>query len=436
MDRRRRQRTTIALLFLAGIVNFLDRSSLSIANSPIRADLHLSGTRMGALLSIFSLSYGVAQLPAGWLLDRFGTRLLLALGLGFWSSAQVATGFVRSFASFVPMRVALGVGEAPFMPAGVKAIHGWFAAEERGWPMGLLNASSVLGQAAAPPLLTALLLSAGWRAMFVAIGAAGVVLAAAWYPLYRDPPLALDPAPGRAPGPELAPASIQPDSMPASTSASTPWASLLRDRTMWGMILGFSGINYTAWLYLAWLPGYLEIGRHLTLARSGWVAAIPFLFGACGMLASGLIADRLVRAGRSPIASRKALIVGGMVASAACTFLVAHAASTRAAVLLIGLALFSIHFAGTAAWGLVQFAAPARLVATVSTIQNFGSFLCASAAPLVTGWLLDRTHSFSIALGVCSGVTLGGALAYLALVQRPIAVADAASAVRSVRFTA
>jgi sugar phosphate permease len=383
-------------------VNYLDRSSLSIANGPIRAELHLSGTRMGALLSIFSFSYGLAQLPAGWLLDRFGTQLLLALGLGFWSAAQVATGFVRSFAGFVPMRVALGAGEAPFMPAGVKAIHGWFAEEERGWPMGLLNVSSVLGQAAAPPLLTALLVYAGWRAMFVAIGAAGLVLALAWYPLYRDAPVA---------------------PLPAKTGASTatPWASLFRDRTMWGMILGFSGINYTAWLYLAWLPGYLQIARHLTLARTGSVAAIPFLFGACGMLASGLVADRLVRRGSAPIPSRKALIVGGMVASAACTFLVAHAASTRAAVLLMGLALFSIHFAGTAAWGLVQFAAPARLVATVGTIQNFGSFMCASAAPLVTGWLLDRTHSFSIALGVCSGVTLGGALAYLVLVQRPIA---------------
>jgi sugar phosphate permease len=406
------QRTTIALLFVAGLVNYLDRSSLSIANGPIRAELHLSATRMGALLSIFSFSYGLAQLPAGWLLDRFGTRLLLALGLGFWSAAQVATGFVRSFAGFVPMRVALGAGEAPFMPAGVKAIHGWFAAEERGWPMGLLNTSSVLGQAAAPPLLTALLLYAGWRAMFVAIGAAGLVLALAWYPLYRDAPVALASAQGAG------------ASMPASTlisAAPTPWGGLFRDRTMWGMILGFSGINYTAWLYLAWLPGYLQIARHLTLARTGSVAAIPFLFGACGMLASGLVADRLVRQGSAPIPSRKVLIVGGMVASAACTFLVAHAASTRTAVLLIGLALFSIHFAGTAAWGLVQFAAPARLVATVGTIQNFGSFMCASAAPLVTGWLLDRTHSFSIALGVCSGVTLGGAVAYLLLVQRPIA---------------
>ena len=172
--------TTVALLFLAGIVNFLDRSSLSIANGPIRLELHLSGTEIGALLSVFSFTYGVAQLPTGWLLDRFGTRLLLGLGLFFWSSAQVATGFVRGFAQFLPMRVALGVGEAPFFPGGVKAIHDQFPAQERGWPMGILNASTTLGQAVAPPMLTLLLVWFGWRAMFIAIGGLGIALAVAW----------------------------------------------------------------------------------------------------------------------------------------------------------------------------------------------------------------------------------------------------------------
>ena len=417
-EKRRLQRLTVALLFLAGIINFLDRSSLSIANGSIRADLHLSGTEIGALLSIFSFTYGLSQLPVGWLLDRFGTRLLLALGLGFWSAAQVATGFVRSFAGFVPLRVALGAGEAPFLPAGVKAIHGWFAPEERGWPMGLLNASTVLGQAVAPPLLTVLLLWAGWRAMFIAIGVAGLVLALAWYPLYRDAPVGVN-----SDGEEGSSAADLAHGAHGVAEAISfaRWASLFRDRTMWGMILGFSGINYTAWLFLAWLPGYLQIARHLSLARTGWVAAIPFLFGACGMFVSGMVADRLVRSGREPIRSRKALIVGGMLASAACTFLVAHAPNTRDAVLLIGMALFAIHFAGTAAWGLVQFAAPPQLVGTVSTIQNFGSFMCASAAPVITGWLLDRTHSFSMALALCSAVTVLGAFAYLLLVHRPIA---------------
>ena len=186
---------------------------------------------------------------------------------------------------------------------------------------------------------------------------------------------------------------------------------------MGGMILGFGGINYTAWLYLAWLPGYLQIARHLTLASTGWVAAVPFLCGACGMFVSGGVADRLVLHGANPMRSRKGLIVAGMAASAACTAMVPRVGSTTAAVALVSAALFAVHFAGTAAWGLVQFAAPEGRVATVGTIQNFGSFMCASSAPLVTGWLLDRTHSFALALSVCATVTLGGAVAYLVLVR-------------------
>ena len=125
--------------------------------------------------------------------------------------------------------------------------------------------------------------------------------------------------------------------------------------------------------------------------------------------------------------SRKLLIVAGMVASAGGTALVSSATSTSAAVGLLSFALFSIHFAGTAAWGLVQFAAPEGKVATVGTIQNFGSFMVASAAPLLTGWLLDRTHSFALALGLCATVTLGGAVAYLLLVRGTIAGAPASA---------
>jgi MFS family permease len=407
--RRRGQRTVMALLFAAGVVNFLDRGSLSIANGPIRGELHLSGTEMGGLLSFFSLAYGFAQLPVGALLDRFGSRVLLGIGLLVWSAAQGATAFVGSYRQFVPLRLLLGVGEAPFFPAGVQAIEGWFAPEERGWPTGVLNASSMLGQAVAPLVLTELMLRAGWRSMFGVIGALGLVLVLAWFPLYRDP-LDGDPV-NRLRG--LRPLRGGFSFKDYSTFFCSP--------VMWGMLLGFSGINYTAWLYLAWLPGYLEFAHHVSIARTGLLAVLPFLMGACGMFVSGLAADRLVDAGRDPLRSRRRMIVAGMVLSAGFTFFVAGAQTARGAVLLIGAALFCVHFAGTAAWGLVQFAAPKGRIATVGSIQNFGSFMVASVAPLLTGWLLDRTHSFHLALLACSAVTLAGALAYAVLVRGVIA---------------
>ena len=409
-DRRRHARIVLALLISSGVVNFLDRGSLSIANGPIRSDLHLSGGQMGALLSLFSLAYGFAQLPLGSLLDRFGTRLLLGVGLIVWSAAQGATALVRSFAQFVPLRILLGFGESPFFPAGVQSIEGWFPPEERGWPTGLLNASSMLGQAIAPPVLTGLMLHGGWRAMFAAIGGLGLLVALAWFPLFRNPPKSEHREGEQA---------VREEAEHSGASVGG-WLPLLHSPVMWGMLLGFSGINYTGWLYLAWLPGYLEQARHVSVGRTGFLASLPFLMGACGMFASGVVADALTRRSYEPIRSRRWLILGGMVLSAVCTLLVPGAGSTRSAVLLIGGALFCVHIAGTAAWGLVQFAAPQGRIGTVGSIQNFGSFMVASIAPWITGLLLDVTHSFRLALLLCAAVTLAGAAAYAALVRGAI----------------
>lgn len=394
--------TILTLLVLGGIVNFLDRSALSIANTTMRGDLHLSATQIGALLSAFSLAYGLAQIPSGWMLDRMGPRTILSAGMLLWSVAQMATGMVSSFAALVATRIGLGAGEAPFLPGGFKVVHDWYETRERGVPTGILNASTTLGQAFAPPLLTLLLLSYGWRSMFISIGLLGVVVAIVWYPVYRNPEKQSE------------------AHSVVRAGALVAWGSLFRHRTIWGMMLGFSGVNYTAWLYLAWLPGYLEAAHHLSLRKTGWLAAIPFLMGSAGMLISGWIADALVRRGASPLKSRKLLIVAGMLCSAACTFAVTHAESSVAAVAVIGMALFFIHFAGTSAWGLVQIAAPAHLVGSVGSLQNFCSFLFASVAPVLTGWFLDRTHSFHIALVICACVTFLGAMAYLTLVQKPI----------------
>lgn len=167
---------TLILLFLAGIVNFLDRSSLSVASEAIRGELGLSATEFGVLLSAFSLSYGLAQLPSGMLLDRIGPRIVLGAGLIFWSLMQALTGLVNSFSHFILLRIGLGIGEAPFMPAGVKAITDWYIQKERGTALGIFNSSTVLGQAIAPPVLVCMQLAWGWRTMFVTVGLAGVIV--------------------------------------------------------------------------------------------------------------------------------------------------------------------------------------------------------------------------------------------------------------------
>ena len=399
---RSHQTITLSLLFLAGIVNFLDRASLSIANTTIRAEMHLNATGMGVLLSAFSLAYGFAQLPLIGLLDRAGTRSVLGVGLLLWSTAQMLTGFVQSFSSFVVLRVLLGTGEAPFYPCGVRSVREWFSAETRGRATAVMSMSQTVGLACAPPVLTWIMLGVGWRAMFILLGASGVAVAAAWIALHRSRHTT-----GFHEGDTTNP------------SRESAWKVLLQQRMVWGMMLGFGGINYTNWLYTAWLPGYLQSERHLSLARSGWLAAIPFLAGALGMISSGILSDRLAKAGHPLTVVHRRNVVVGMVFSAASTLAVAHSQSTTQAITGISLALFFVHFGGTSGWGYVQVVAPTHLVASLGALQNFASFMIASAAPALTGWLLDRTHSFTLALSLCSAVTLLGALSYATLAAPP-----------------
>lgn len=409
---RRVQNVTLVLLFIAGIVNFLDRSSLSVAGEAIRGDLGLSATEFGVLLSAFSLSYGFAQLPSGMLLDRFGPRIVLGAGLIFWSLMQALTGMVNSFSHFILLRIGLGIGEAPFMPAGVKSINDWYVQKERGTAVGIFNSSTVLGQAIAPPALVLMQIAWGWRTMFVVIGLAGIVVGLCWYAWYRnraqfdlqqDERLYL-----------AAPVQARP------TLNFSEWLGLFKRRTTWGMILGFSGVNYTGWLYIAWLPGYLQAQQGLSLAKTGWVAAIPFLAAAVGMWVNGIVVDALVRRGYDLAKTRKTAIVVGLLLSALGTLLVVQSSSPAQAVAFISMALFCVHFAGTSAWGLVQVLVSEQKVASVAAIQNFGSFVFASFAPVVTGWVVDTTHSFNLALVIAACVTFTGALCYFFIVKDPI----------------
>ena len=411
---RKIQITSMLLLLFAAIINYLDRSSLSVANMTIREELGLSATEIGVLLSAFSLAYGLAQLPCGALLDRKGPRIMLAIGMFFWSLFQAAAGMVHNFTQFILVRIGLGIGEAPMNPCGVKVINDWFNIKDRGMPMGMFNAASMIGLSIAPPILAAMMLVMGWRGMFVFIGVLGMILAVGWYLMYRD-----------RDNNKLSAEEIHYLQAGSVASRKEPlsfaeWRGLFKQRTMWGMMIGFSGINYTAWLYIAWLPGYLQSTYNLDLKSTGLLAAIPFLFGAAGMLLNGYVVDALVRRGMDAVKVRKVSIVSGMLLSAAFTAFVTRATDTTSAVTMIGMALFCIHFAGTSCWGLIHANVTARMTASVGSIQNFASFVFASFAPVITGWVLDTTKSFSLALMICAGVTVVGALAYLLLVRKPI----------------
>lgn len=310
------------------------------------------------------------------------------------------------------------VGESPFVISAVKTVNDWFDVCDRATPMGIVNASTTLGQAIAPPILTVTLLAFGWRGMFMLIGTPGLLLSIVWFAFYRDrKKVSLNRS-------ELAYLDASGRWSSSSRISFSQWCSLFRLRTVWGLMLGFGDINYTVWLYMSWMPNYLEAEHHVSVAKTGAIAVIPFSCGAVGMLLSGIIADLLVRNGIPPTRSHKTLLVFGMTCSASCTLLVRYVPGATGAAFAIGMTLFFNYLAGNSGWGLVQSIAPQGIVGSVAAIQNFGSFVCASFAPVITGWLLDRTHSFHLTLVICSIVSILGALSYLLIVKDPILIGE------------
>ncbi len=403
----------LALLMIAGTVNYLDRSALSIGNSAIRHDLHLSDAQMGVLLSVFAVAYGLAQLPVGVLIDRLGPRRVLGASLVLWSFAQSAAAFSGSLLQFAAARAALGIGESPMYLAGTKVCTNWFSRHERAWPIGLFNASSALGPAIAPAALTVLLVHYGWRPMFFIIGAAGLLIAMLWQLLYRDP--------------EQYGISATEREMIHAADRDVPtrpggWAALFRQPTSWGMALGFLGVIYMTWLYGTWLPDYLERQRHLSVKAAGLWTAVPQTCGFLGALLSGLVARLLTNRGVEPLDACKLPLIAGMLVTALCTAGAALVHGAPMAVLLVSVALFSANLASSCGWSMASVATTPDRVATLEAIQNVGGSVGAGLAPAITGGMVQLTGSFTPALLLASAIAVLSALIYAVLVREPARV--------------
>src|SRR3984957_20185638 len=213
----------LGLVLAAGLVNYVDRVTLSVTGPVIAGELHLRPSQMGLLFSAFLWTYGLAQAPVGAIIDRVGPRRLLTGALTLWSAAQGATGLAVGLPQLIVARLFLGLGEAPQWPPGAKVVRPWFAPHVRGLATGVFNSASTLGPAIAPPLVTGLMLAFGWRGAFFATALAGLGVALLWIALYRD-------APAGADGEAMAP--------------RTPWRVLFAAPALWAMALGNVGSGY------------------------------------------------------------------------------------------------------------------------------------------------------------------------------------------------
>lgn len=405
----------VALILIAGVVNYLDRSTLSIGNTTIAQELNLSKVQMGLLLSAFSWPYAIANLPAGYLIDRFGPKKMFMAAAVSWSVVAVATSFASSFATLYICRVLLGVAESPFFSAGLKASQHWFGKHERSLPVSIINTGSQLGNAIAPPLLTFLLLAHGWRWMFAIIGVAGLVVAAIWWFSYRDPSLEEERAIKGGSEDDLA--ELEAEESASSDAPRASWFSLLATPNTWYMIAGAFGIFYTVWVYLTWLPGYLEESRGFSLSQTGWLAALPFICGIAGVLTGGFISTRLISGGMHAVRARKIPIVGGAAVAAFAVMPVAYVDSATLSIVLLCIGYFAAQIPIGNVWTLAADIAEPHQVASLGSIQNFGGFLGAAVAPIVTGAILDATGTYNLVFLVGGISLILGAFFYGVMVR-------------------
>jgi sugar phosphate permease len=411
---KRVQRSALVLLVISGVVNYIDRATLAIGNPLIRHDLGLSVADMGLLLSAFLWAYAFAQLPAGALVDRLGARRMLSLALTLWSIAQLLGGLVQSFGQFFAARMLLGLGEAPQFPTSARVVRDWFNVARRGLATGLWNSSSTLGTAISAPLLTVLMLQFGWRWMFAIMGLAGLAIAATFYAVHRDPRQAGLTADERA-------YLTEGDEATETGSVTWPeWRRLFAFRTTWGMLIGFFGTVYVSWIYTAWLPGYLEMERHISIARTGWISAIPYLFGVVGSVLGGWFADWLVSRGVAPMNSRKYPMTAALLLTALFTVLAALTPSNTLAVVYISICLFLLYVSSATAWAMAPIAAPANCTASIGAMQNFGGYLGGALAPMVTGFIVQATGSFVPAFLLGAAIALCAGIGYFVIVGDPI----------------
>jgi MFS family permease len=403
------------LLGFGVLVNYFDRVNLSVSQEALHNAFGISTVTFGYLLSAYSWTYAAFQLPSGLLLDRFGVKLVGRMGTLLWSVASFAAAISTGLAGFLGARLLLGVGEAPTFPANAKAVGYWFPAEERSLATAIFDSAAKLAPAIGIPALGLLLWRLGWRWSFTATGLLSLFYFVLFYLFYRNP--SEDPLLSDAERDFIREGGAQPEDRARAAKGAPLWY-LLRQRKVWGLVLGFASYNYTFYLLLTWLPSYLSSTHHIDLLHSALYTSVPWLFAAfTDLLMGGWLVDKLVQRGGDESFVRQAILIGGTTLGLGVLG-AAYAQSTTTALIWISLAMGGLSAAAPVAWSIPSLVAPRESVGTLGGILNFGSQLSAIAAPIATGYVAQTTHSFFWAFGAAAAFLLVGIAGYGFLLGR------------------
>jgi MFS family permease len=402
------------LLFFLTVINYFDRVVLSIAMPTLSQEFSLTPISEGWLLSAFIWIYVILQVPGGVLLDRMGTRRLTALAVGFWSLATAATSLSFNYLTLFITRILLGIGEAPTFPAGIRAVREWAPMRERAWATAIFQSGPAFGTATSAVVVGWMLTTIGWRAAFAVSGSIGLIWVAIWLIFFRDPSEArfLSTAERdmilaeRSPG--------------GTTGIGLSIAQLMQYRTMWGLFLVQGCVNYTQYLALTWLPSYLVRSRGINLLNSGVYLAIVYL-GACAItLIGGRISDAVLTHEAAQRGMRRHVLV--FFCALSCAMLaVPFVTTTWGLLLALTLSLAGVQSALGANYSLVSdlVRAGGGIGKAVSWLQ-LGGNIFGLAAPILTGYIIAATGSYTSAFMLAGGLLLLGAVFALTMTRRPV----------------
>lgn len=417
-----RRRWRIALLLGFGVlVNYFDRVNLSVSQQALHNSFGITAVTFGYLLSAYSWSYALLQLPSGLLLDRFGVKRVGRISTALWSIASFAAAVSTGVGSFFASRLLLGVGEAPTFPGNAKAIGYWFPSQERSLATAVFDAAAKFASAVGVPLIGILLLHFGWRWSFAATGAISVLYFALFFAFYRNP--SEDAGLSDAERSFILRGGAQPEDR-VQAAKGAPLGHLLMQRQVCGLAIGFASYNYCFYLLLTWLPSYLSIAQHVDLLHSVLYTSAPWLFATfTDVLVGGWLVDWLIQRGWNPIRVRQIVLIGGTTLGLGI-FGAAHAHTPGGALFWIGMSIGGLSAASPVGWSIPALIAPRESVGTLGGIINFCNQLSAIAAPIATGYIVQTTHSFSGAFIAAAAFLLVGIAGYVFLLGDMSAVPE------------
>lgn len=408
----------LALVFVNVVINYLDRTNLSVAAPALSKDLSLSSVEMGLIFSAFGWTYAALQIPGGLIADRYGPRVLYAFCLITWSLATICQGFTKGFMSLFGFRLATGAFEAPSYPINNRIVTSWFPDNERASAIALYVSGQFIGLAFLTPVLVTIQYYAGWRGLFIVTGLTGLVWGIIWYLFYRDPLQHPRANQAELDYIEKGGGVFHEKKTPDEKATVWRWENFKRvfsSRTLWGVYIAQFAVNATLWFFLTWFPTYLVQYRGLDFIKSGYLASVPFLAACGGLLLSGFLSDKLVQRGKSVSLARKAPIIFGLLLSVSIVG-ANYTDDTALIIFFLALAFFGAGMA-LISWVFVSILSPKHLIGLTGGVFNFMGNLASIVVPIVIGYLA-REGDFKPALVFIGVLGLIGALSYIFIVGK------------------